>query len=198
MPYTKVQIISFALAKLGNKPVTSLDNQSELVSAAEQAFDFLFPLSLSEQQWRFACKIVQVSALVTEPVVSNWKYIYQLPSDYLKMIRQYPHNYSYEVYNLSQMYSNIAGPLYIEYMYQPTIASLPAYFCNYLCYRIAEHLALSNAHSVQFAQKLQGDMEIARTQALAADAQNRPNTPLVSKPMITNRALSSYGGFGYG
>ena len=41
-------------------------------------------------------------------------------------------------------------------------------------------------------------MEIARTQALAADAQNRPNTPLVSKPMITNRALSSYGGFGYG
>jgi len=199
MAMTKVQIISFALAKLGNKPISSLDNQSDIVTTAEAAFDILFPLCLTEHFWRFACKIVQVSELVTEPIVDNWRHIYQLPGDFLKMIRQYPHNYDFEIYEEKHMYSNISGPLYIEYMFQPVIAQLPYYFNNYLALRIADHLALANAHSVAFANKIAADTEVARTQALATDAQNRPQTPMASQPIISNRAVSHvpFGGIEY-
>jgi len=190
MAMTKVQIISFAISKLGNKQITSLDNQSDIVNAGEQAFDVLFPVSISEHTWRFCCRIQQVSQLVTEPIVSRWRYIYQLPRDYLRMIKQDPHNYEFEIYELKHMYSNMAGPLYIEYMYQPVIAQLPYYFNNYLALRIADHLALSNAHNVAYSQKLRNDMEVARTQALAADAQNRPQSAIASQPIISSRAVS--------
>jgi len=196
MPITKVQIISFAIAKLGNKPISSLENQSDIVNAAVQAFDILLPIILSEQTWRFACKIQQVSQLVTEPIIDNWRYIYELPGDYLKMIRQWPHNYSYEIYENRHMYSNVNGPLYIEYMFEPSVFQLPAHFYNYLSLKIAEHLALSNGHNVEFSKKLGADSDSARATALAADAQSRPQSPLASQPIISNRAIgyAPYGG----
>jgi len=188
----KVQIISFALGLLGRKPIITLDNQNDITAAAEQAFDFLVPVILSKGQWRFATKIIQVSELEVDPIITYWKYSYQLPSDYLKMIRQYPHNYDFEMYDDLKMYSNVGGPLYIEYIFQPSISQFPPYFNEYLAYAIAENLALSNAHSVTFASKLAQDKGVIMAQALASDAQNRPQTPLMSQPIITNRAVTSY------
>lgn len=187
---TKTQIISNALALLGQKPINSLQNQNSLVSSAEQAFDYLVPYILSTGFWRFATTIVQLSELVTVPIVTQWSYIYELPADYLKLVRLYPHNYAYEIYADKQMYSNVQGPLYLEYIFQPTVGQLPYYFNGYLIYRIAEYLALSNAQNVQFSQKLKDDMGVAMGVALAADAQNRPQTPLISQPIINNRAVS--------
>lgn len=191
MAMTKVQIISNALALLGQKPINSLQNQNSITTAAEQAFDFLLPYMLSTAFWRFATKIVQLSQLVTVPVVTEWAYIYQLPADFLKLVRLYPHNYAYELYENKQMYANINGPLYIEYTFMPAIGQLPYYFNGYLIYRIAEYLALSNAHEVQFSQKLAQDMGVAMGVAMAADSQNRPQTPLISQPIIEDRAVAT-------
>jgi len=191
MAMQKVQIISFALSLLGRKPITSLDSQNDITSAAEQAFDFLVPVILSTGQWRFATKIIQVAQLVVDPEVTDWKYSYQLPNDYLKMIRQYPHNYEYEIYDDLKMYSNVSGPLYIEYIFQPVITQFPAYFNHYLAYCIAENLALSNAHDITYANKLSADKGLSMGQALASDSQNRPQTPLASQPIITNRSLTN-------
>jgi hypothetical protein len=123
--------------------------------------------------------------------VTEWQYIYQLPADYLKAVRQYPHNYAYEIFEQSQLYSNVQGPLYLEYIYQPVVSMLPAYFNIYLAYRIAQDLGLSNAHNVQFSQVLEQRMGVMMSQALAADAQNRPQTPLISQPIISDRGVTS-------
>ncbi len=192
MAMTKVQIISNALALLGQKPINSLQNQNSITTSAEQAFDYLVPLILSTGFWRFATKIVQLSQLVTTPIVTNWAYIYELPADYLKLVRQYPQNWAFEIYSDRQIYSNVQGPLYIEYIFQPDVGQLPYYFNDYLIYRIAERLALSNAQNVQFSEKLRQDMGIAMGVGLAADAQNRPQTPMVSQPIIADRAVSWY------
>jgi hypothetical protein len=188
---TKVQIISFALSLLGRKPIISLENQNDITSAAEQAFDFLVPVILSTGQWRFATKIQQLSKLVTTPVVDDWTFIFEIPSDYLKLIRLYPHTYAFEIYEDRHLYSNVDGPLYIEYVFEPSIFRFPAYFNNYLAYRIAENLALSNAQTVSFSQKLSTDMGVAMAVGLAADAQNRPETPMQSQPIIVNRAVNT-------
>ena len=191
MAMTKVQIISNALALLGKSPINSLQNQSSLVTAGEQAFDFLLPVILGTGFWRFATKIVQLAQLVQTPPVTDWQYIYELPADFLKMVRQYPHNWAYEIYTQHQMYSNVQGPISIEYVFLPAIGQLPYYFNAYLVYRIAEYLALSNAQSAQFATKLNSDMAMAMAQGLAADAQNRPQTPMISQPIISDRYVSS-------
>jgi hypothetical protein len=187
---TKVQIISFALSLLGKKPILNLDNQSDITSAAEQAFDFKLPVILSTGPWRFGTTIAPLTKLNKTPIVSNWKYIYQLPSDFLKLTREYPHNYAYEFYENGEMYSNLDGPLFLEYVRQPDPSRLPAYFANYLAYVIAEVLALSSAHKVDFSSKLKEDMGVAMGQGLAADAQNRPQSSLASQPIITNRSTS--------
>ena len=192
MPMTKVQIISNALSLLGQKPIISLVNQNSITTAAEQAYDFLVPYILSTGFWRFATKIQQLSKLVAVPIVSDWNYIYQLPADYLKLVRLYPHNYAYEIFEQRQMYSNVQGPLYLEYVYQPAPAEQTYGFNGYLIYRIAEYLALSNAHNVQFSAKLQADMGVAMAVGLAADAQNRPQTPLISQPIIADRSVSTF------
>lgn len=192
MAQTKVEIISLALGLLGQKPINSLQNQNSITQAAEQAFDFLVPYMLSTGFWRWATRQVELSQLNITPVTSIWNYVYQLPNDYLKMVRQIPHNWAYEIFTGNQMYSNIQGPLFIEYIFQPDVGQQPVWFNGYLIYKIAEYLALSNAQNVQFSQKLRDDMGIAMAMALAADSQNRPTTPMISQPIIADRAVSFF------
>lgn len=195
MALTKVQVISNALTILGKKPIMSLVNQGDMVTAAEQAFDFLLPVRLSEGFWRFATKILPLSQSTQTPIGGYWKYTYVLPGDYLKLVHLWPQIYNYEMYTGGLMYSNYNNsgqPLFIEYVFMPTIAEFPSYFWGYFVYELAMYMALSNAQSVQYYDALAParDMEMAR--AMAADAQNRPQTPLQSKPMISRRYVSTF------
>lgn len=190
MAMQKLEVISNALSLLGGRPINSLQDQNQLTSAAEQAYNFLLPYILSTGFWRFATRQVQVSQLNITPPTDIWNYVYQLPNDYLKMVRQIPHNYAYEIFTDNQMYSNVQGPLYIEYIFQPLAGQIPYYFNAYLIYRIAEYLSLSSANNVQFTTKLSADMGVAMGVALAADCQNRPSTPMISQPIIEDRAVS--------
>jgi hypothetical protein len=188
----KVEVISNALALLGQKPINTLENQNSITSAAEQAYDFLLPYILSTGFWRFATRQVQLSQLNLTPPTTIWNYVYQLPGDYLKMVRQIPHNWAYEIFTDNQMYSNIQGPLFIEYIFKPLAGQIPYYFNGYLIYRIAEYLALSSANNVQFDANLEQRMGVAMGVALAADCQNRPTTPMISQPIIADRAVSFF------
>ena len=187
---TRVEIISLALMLLGRAPIESLDSNQEIVSSADYIFDSYLIDSLSKDPWRFAAKIAQLNQLNITPIVQNWRYVYELPNDYLKMIRQYPHNYIYEIYQDAQMYSNLNPPVYIEYIFKPDVSRLPPYFCRYLAYKIADTLALSNAQNSSFKNAINRDLGIIYAEALAADAKNRPQTNLASQPIITNRAVS--------
>jgi len=74
----------------------------------------------------------------------------------------------------------------------PLIAFLPDYFNEFFAYEIACYLCLSNAQSVNYFQVLRPRADYLLQSALAADAQNRPQTPLQSAPMITTRYVSTF------
>lgn len=193
MAYTRVSIISIAIGLLGNKPINSLDNPSDIVGAADQAFDFFLPEVLSSCFWRFATKIQQLSQLVGAPIVTDWRFRYSLPGDYLKTVREYPQNYQYEIYG-NEIYSNLDNPLYLEYSYIPDISIWPGYFAVYYAYELACYLALSNAQNIQYYSLLDPKRELKRCTALATDAQNRPQTAIASSPIISTRAVGAYDG----
>ena len=196
MAFTRTQIISNAITIMGKKMILSTVGQSDLVDAAGQAFDFLLPCVLSEGFWRFATTIVQLAQTVNVPIVTNWRYEYQLPGDYLETVRVYPQMYNWEIFQSTNqipvIYSNFNGPFFLEYvrLVDPTL--LPPYFVHYFVYEIAYYLALASAQQTQYAPILRQDRDHHLGVALAKDAQNRPQTPLASQPMITNRFVATW------
>ncbi len=193
MAMTKVQIISNAVTLLGNKPILSLNGQGDMVDAAEQAFDFLLPSKLSEGFWRFATTYAQLSQIVIViPQQMNWLYAYQLPGDYLKLVRLHPQNYDFEIFQGNTLYSNIASTQYIEYIREVEITALPQYFTHYFVYELALYLCLSTANSAQYYSVLKPERDYTMGVAMANDAQNRPQSELASSPIISNRWVSTW------
>ena len=178
---------------LGHKPIITLDNADDLVISAEQAFDILLPAVLAQTDWRFATKIQQL-VLSTEvpPPQTNWTQFYLLPSGYLKNIRIIPQNYVYQIYANNQIWCNwgTQTPVFMEYIFQPEIAQLPAYFVNYFIYEIAAFLALSNAQKPDYAAFLESKRINGMAMACALDAQNRPQYNDWEIPMLTKRNIT--------
>jgi hypothetical protein len=198
MAFTRTQIISNAIALLGKGMINSTQGQSTLVDTAGQAFDFLLPCKLSQHFWRFATTIVQMAQLNQTPVVTNWRYIYQLPGDYLETVRVYPQQYNWEIYQgtnqIPVIYSNYNGNFWLEYVHIVDPTLLPNYFVHYFVYEIAHYLSLSSAQQTQYTPLLEKQRDYQLGIALAKDAQNRPQTPLASQPMITNRFVATWCG----
>ena len=187
---TKVQIISNAIALLGHAPVLSLTNQDSMVVSAEQAFDMLLPGVLTQNNWRFAIQIQQLSESIEVPPLP-WKTIYLLPAGWLKTIRVYPNIYVWDIYENSKIYAQFQGEWFMEYVFQPDISKLPAHFVQYFVYELAAYLALSNAQQSSFFQALEAKRISAYAMCAAVEAQNRPNFTQVTFPVLNNRYLGT-------
>ena len=197
MPLTRVQIISQALTLMGKKPILSLNNQSDIVTAADQSFDMLLQATLSEGFWRFAAKIEEIQQDVNTPIGGYWNYAYNLPNDYLKLVHVWPQMYDFELYagappKLFTNFNNSSQPLYVEYIFLPPVSYLPAYFVKYFAFELAAFLALTNAQMPDYYAELDKKKGIELAIAQAADAQNRPQTPLQSSPVLTRRFVSTF------
>lgn len=189
MANTITSMISNAIALLGHAPITSLDDGDDMVVAAQQAFNMLLPGVLSENNWRFATQIQQLS-MSTETPPSQWKVIYLLPAGYLKTIRLYPQFYDYDIYENSKLYSNYEGTLFMEYIFQPDVSTFPPRFIQYFVYEIAAYLALSSAQRPDFYSVLEAKRIQAFAMAAASEAQNRPNFSQIYFPVLNNRFIS--------
>lgn len=190
---TKVSIISSAISLLGHKPIITLDNDDadDLVIAAEQAFDFYLPASMSENTWRFATRITQLSLVAGETPPTKWTKVHLLPAGYLKTVRLYPHTYDYDIYEDLKIFSNFSGPVYMEHIFQPDIARLPAWFVKAFVFEIAAHLALSNAQKADYYTVLETKRTTQMAIAMGIDAANRPNSSMANFPMLNITSGSS-------
>lgn len=193
MAYSKTYIVSMAVQLLGHKPIQTLDNADDMVTAAEQVFDLLLPSVLATGNWRFSIQIQQLTLSVeVPPLQTGWNNIYLLPPGYLKNIRIIPQNYVYEIYSNNQIWCNwgTQTPVYMEYAYLPDIATLPPWFINYFIYEIATYLCLANAQKPDYYSTLITQKNVQWAIAAAADAQNRPQFNEWEIPMLTNRNIS--------
>lgn len=193
MAYTKTSVISLSVMLLGHKPIQTLDNADDLVTAAEQAYDILLPAVLATGNWRFSMKIEQLTLTsLIPPLQTGWQNIYLLPSGYLKNIRIIPQNYQYEIYANSLIYCNwgTQSEVFMEFAFLPDTAQLPPWFVAYFIYEIACFLALSSAQQPTYFSALESKRNIAWAQAAAADAQNRPQFSQVVFPVLNERFIS--------
>jgi hypothetical protein len=191
MALTKIQIISLALNKIGKASINSIGN-SDIEVAADNLYNALLNSEFTTGTWRFAVRILPLSLTTDVPPVQSWKYIYQLPADYGKMVRLHPMTYSFEIFQGGLLYSNLS-PLDIEYVSTNMNALLlPGYFYMYFISQIAAWLAPGNAQNPQLYSLLQDEANDLRKLALAVDAQNRPSKGIVSAPIIDSRFCGGY------
>lgn len=190
MALSKTVIISNAISLLGHAPIITLDQPDDLTVSAEQAYDLLLPGALSANPWRFAVQIQQLSkSIEVPPTNTGWQSIYLLPADFLKTIRMHPQSYQYEFFESKKIYTNFSGDVAMEYVFEPDVSLLPPHFTNYFVYEIAAYLALSNAQRPDYYRALEQRRITALATAAAIDAQNRPQSPLASSPVLNNRHL---------
>lgn len=193
MSFNRTQIVNYAGQLIGHKPIQTLLDADDTITAIDQAFDLLLPSILATGNWRFAITITQLSLSVeVPPPLTNWTNIYLLPSGYLKNIRIIPQNYVYEIYSNSQIWCNwgTETAFFMEYAYLPVIQQLPPLFVNYFIYELACFVSLASAQKPEYFKALEAKRVQMQAMAAATDAQNRPSFSQAIIPVIDKRQIT--------
>lgn len=180
---TEIGIISKALILCGEKPLISLSDDRYGSTVGSNLFELLYENELQSNRWRFSCGKIALSRLVATPL-NEWQYCYQLPSTMLLPLGVYPAQ-PYEIYS-DRVYTN-ATSFELEYQFKPDISACPAYFTLLMAYVLAKDMIKPITESdngvVLMTQKYTRQRAIAQF----ADAQSRPNKPLVHSPFTDVR-----------
>jgi hypothetical protein len=180
---TKIALISKALILCGEPPLSSLSDDRYGATVGQNLFEQLYETELQSNRWRFACGKIALSRLSSTPL-NQYQYAYQLPPTMLLPIGVYPKQ-DYEIY-ADRVYTN-ATAVEMEYMFKPDISACPAYFTLLLTYALAKDMIKPITESDSAMQLMTAKYNLQRGRALFADAQGRPNKPMVESPFTDVR-----------
>lgn len=183
LTYAKIDLISKALILCGETPLTSLSDNRYGATVGSNLFDMLFETELQANRWRFACNKKNLSRLLDTPL-NEWQFAYQLPTDMLLPYGTFP-RVAYEIY-ADRIYTN-ASKIDLEYQFKPEINKIPAYFNLLMTYALARDMIKPITESDTAHQLMQSKYNMQRNRALFADAQGRPNKPVMDSPFTDTR-----------
>jgi hypothetical protein len=179
----KIDIVNGALIELGETPLQSLTEDTESAITANYVYDQVYHDLLSKAPWRFAVTKQTLSQLVATPL-NEWAYQYQIPSECVRVMRVYP-DQDYDIYGTS-IYAQ-SSELAVDYVAKVDEAVLPPYFVRLLVLELAVRMSISITASAQAKGTLVQEKQLQFAAALAADAQQRPNRPFLSRPFLDVR-----------
>ncbi len=179
MAFTENEVIQLAQSYLGKGYGTTTAVSTNLVNTAKAFFKLCYSSNLAKPNWGFATKIVELSQLVTTPIVDEYSYIYQLPADYKSLVRTFPVGVDYEIYGDNTLYTTV-NELWIAYRYNPDITLAPDYFVRFLAYDIAIQLSLSGSNDPEKAAVLIKLRDQAKLDALYIDCQSHPTRSMLN------------------
>ena len=182
---SKVDIVSSALVLIGDVPVNNLTGSDRRQVVANQLFERVKQGELAKFRWGFARKKEQLALTTETPVDNEWRYIYQLPTDLITLIKIYP-NVNYQVLG-DKLYTNINQALYAEYIYDISEDDFPPHFTRVLEYALAVDFAVAiredNTTRQTMAELYVNQSRMAR----AMDSQQHPPSKFQDMPFITVR-----------
>lgn len=178
-----IQMASNALVLLGHPPISSFNEPGAGARASSNLYESTYRDVLSGTRWRFATKKANLSRFSSAPL-NEYKYQYQLPSDFLYVIRVID-NSDYEIYQ-DRLYSDIPA-LSIDYIYRVDESYLPPYFAVLMEYQLAAKLAIPvTANSTRAA--LYDDMATRQLKkARYLDSSQRPADEVVGSIYVDAR-----------
>jgi len=181
---TKIGTISNALLLIGDKTINSLDEGSFRATVASNLYDNIYESELMSHPWGF-CRKMQTLALTTQtPVTSEWRNIYQIPTDLISIFRVHPRS-DYEIYG-DKIYSNQPS-LVLDYHSKIPESQWPNYFAKLMEYALAKEFAIPIREDTGMAQ-LMNQLYIGQGQkSRAVESKQRIQRPIQSQPFIQAR-----------
>lgn len=180
---SRIKIISDAVIKLGDEPVTTLDDGRTAAEAGDARYDGVIEGLLTRNHWRFAIKQTALSKLVAD-AIEPWTFVYQVPADCLMILRTVPtSNYA----QIGDTIQSHVDALKIEYIYKPSESKFPNYFAELAVAAMAHELALPVTGARSLKQEMYQEMELALARAYWADAQGTPAVAFVDNPLANAR-----------
>ena len=136
--FTKIDLCTMALLKLGEKPIQSLTDDGAAAQLARTLFDATIDTLLSVHPWRFATRVIDL--------VKNEEGNFLVPADVLRVLRCPGELRGNRIYAASDTVS-------IDALVRVTPESFPGYFTSLAAAKLA----------VEFCMPLTGDGAMLRT-----------------------------------
>lgn len=186
MGSNQLEISNLALNELGESPLTAVDEDNDSADSLALLYIPTYRDLLAKAPWRFATVKAPLSRKTAAPL-NEWSYQFDLPVTpaFVRMVRVWP-DQPFEIYE-NVVYAN-ATELACDYVGQVSETLLPPYFVKLFAFELATRgcKAITGSESAKGTLQLETRLQFAA--ALAADAQQRPNSPILSSPFIDVRA----------
>jgi len=114
---SKVEVANTALSMIGELPITSFTDDTKSARVVNQRYDTVRRSVLRDHFWNAAKSRVQLPALTNAPAF-GWARQFQLPSDFLRMVRingMYPFHARYVIEG-EKILTDMAAPLNLIYV----------------------------------------------------------------------------------
>lgn len=178
---SEVSICNAALVKLGQDLISSLTQDTKNARLCNNAYYRLRNKVLEDGKWKFATKTVELPSIdgdvFTPPL--DWQYAFQLPVDFLKMVRGDDWKLEYEIVD-GYLCANF-DPVTIKYVWENTNTQQYSYaFAECLSWRIAAELAYACTNSTTVAETMMKGYDMDLKTARYNDAHKQsPQGPVV-------------------
>lgn len=143
MSYTKIDLCSRALVKLGANPIASFNETTAEAKVCAQLYESVVEGLLAAYPWRFALEKAELARLAATPT-ADYQYAYQLPHDYVRVLSagngSKSQGLKYKIIGNS-LHTN-AEKVIISYIARPEEAAFPPFFSSALIARLAAELCL--------------------------------------------------------
>lgn len=180
---TEITVCSNAIMLLGGQPIQSFDDAGAGALLAKSLFPNIYKTFLSSSNWNFATKQFELAQLVDQPLNTDFKYMYQLPNDVLRINGIHPNsNYAIE---LDKLLTN-ENKITIEYQSLIPVQNLPAFAVETLQYLVAANLAIPLTNDSKKAELWYGMSKRSLIQSRFIDSQNDPNTSGIEDYTLVN------------
>lgn len=187
MATSAVQICSNALLLLGDRPISSFDEDSDRALIAANLWDNARQAILRSHPWNCAIKRVALAPETDAPAY-DWAYQFALPGDCLRVLfvgqAEAPDDYKLE----SRRILADVNPLYLEYLFDnKDVASWDAMLVEtmqrYMAFLMAYPITKSNTTRESCFE----EYKLLAKQCRAVDGQENPNEQAGDFPLLSAR-----------
>jgi hypothetical protein len=182
---SKTDLCSSALVLIGDKPIGDLYGTDRRSIVANQLYKRVKQAELAKFRWGFARKKAQLSLLAEEPIDSEWRSIYQLPTDLITLIKINP-SVDYQIIG-DKLYCNLSQALYAEYIYDIDETLFPPHFSRVMEYALAKDFSNAITDNNTTRQMMAEEYIIQSRMARAMDSQQHPQKSFRDQPFIKVR-----------
>lgn len=177
---SKVEVINLALTSLRAAPIALPLEDTENGRKMDAIYDLKLKALLRSHPWSFAKKETALSQLSITPVLDDYTYVYQLPADFILLLKtDVEPDYSHKIKG-KRLYSN-SEAVSIEYIYfcdDPNeydatfIDTLAALLAAELCYSITADKAMVDIKWKEYILKLKVAKSLNGQEVTPDEAQN--------------------------